>query len=378
MPARSSTPRLAALTLALVAAAALACAPAAEVTVIAARDLGPLEQSAAIRGRDGGYSVAAWGRTIWTYGDTVLAFAGEDGSSWRNNTMSHTGDLDAHDGLRGFAETVDSLGAPLEFLPRTADEAAYNAAHDQANPACADPCGAREMLWPGAMVDDPERARVLVFYGKFHGEPGEWNFSQIGASIAVWDALYATPRRPELVPGSAEPTLLFPVDEGWPSFGSAALAVDGELFAYGCEGSLKKHCHLGKVALGDALDRDRWRFFDGDGWSASIADARPVLDAHTMLSVHFNSHVGRYLAIYSGPLEDTLYLRTAPAPEGPWSEELVAAETLAGVGDAANYSGMAHPELAREGGRYELLSYYRTTGEWQGEIRLIELELGPP
>lgn len=354
-----------------------ACAPAAEVEVVASRDLGALEVTEAIRGRDGGYSVLAWERSVWAYGDSILAFEGEDGSAWRNNTASWTADLDAADGVTGFRERVDGLGAPIEFLPRTADEAAFNAAHDSGDPGCEEPCGARKMLWPGAMVDDPARGRVLVFYSKFYGEPGAWNFEAIGASIAVWEGLDATPERPELRPGSAEPTLLFPLDEGWPLFGSAALAVDDELYAYGCEGAWAKHCHLGKAPLGEALDRDAWRFYDGDGWSEAIADAEPVLDAHTMLTVHFNAHVGRYLAIYSRPLDDDIYLRTAPAPEGPWSDEVLAVATTPGVGDAANYSGLAHPELAREGGRYELISYHRATADWESEIRVVELELAP-
>lgn len=355
-----------------------ACSPAAEVEVIGSRDLGPLEVSEAIRGRDGGYSVHAWGRSIWGYGDSILALEGEDGSAWRNNTMSHTADLDVSDGVTGFVEAVDSLGAPVEFLPQTAEEAAFNAAHSMQSPSCADPCGARKMLWPGAMVEDTERDRVLVFYSKFYGEPGEWSFSAIGASIAVWEGLEATPSRPEVRPDREESTLLWPVGEGWPAFGVAALIEDGKLYAYGCDGDgIAKRCKLARVDPADALELDAWRFYDGDGWSSEIDDAKTVFNAHTILSVHYNAYVGRYLAIYSGPLENDLYLRTAPAPEGPWSQEVLAAETVPGVGDAVNYSGMAHPEYAREGGRFELLSYHRGTGDWASEIRLIELELAP-
>ncbi len=356
----------------------IACSPAIEVEVVGSRDLGPLEVSESIRGRDGGYSVHAWGRSIWGYGDSILAIEGEDGSAWRNNTMSHTEDLDLSDGVSGFVEAVDSLGAPIEFLPQSDEEVAFNMAHSSNSPSCADPCGARKMLWPGAMVEDVERDRVLVFYSKFYGEPGEWNFSAIGASIAVWEGLDSTPVRPEVRPDQDESTLLFPVEEGWPSFGVAALIEDGHLYAYGCDGEfLAKHCKLGRVDPAQALELDAWRFFDGDGWSSEIDDAKTVLDAHTILTIHYNAYVGRYLAIYNGPLENDIYIRTAPAPEGPWSKEALAVKTMPGVGDAANYSGMAHPEFAREGGRFELLSYHRETGDWASEIRLVELELAP-
>jgi hypothetical protein len=49
----------------------LACHPKAEVAVVATRDLGPLETTSAIKARDGGYSVAFQGKTVWLYGDTI-------------------------------------------------------------------------------------------------------------------------------------------------------------------------------------------------------------------------------------------------------------------------------------------------------------------
>ncbi len=355
----------------------LACSPSLEAEVVASRDLGPIEVNDVIRGRDGGYSVHAWGRSIWGYGDSILTLEGEDGSAWRNNTMSHTADLDLADGLSGFTETVDSLGAPVEFLPQTAEERAFNDAHSMSNPECADPCGARKMLWPAAMVEDAERDRVLVFYSKYYGEPGEWSFSAIGASIAVWDDLDGSPQRPEVRPERDESTLLFPVGEGWPSFGSAALIDDGRLYAFGCDGELFKRCKLARVDPAEALDLGAWRFYDGDGWSSEVSDAKSVFEAHTMLSVHYNDYLGRYLAVYNAPLDDDLYIRTAPALEGPWSSQELAVTTMPGVGDGVNYGGMAHPEYAREGGRFELLSYHRATGDWASEIRLVELELAP-
>lgn len=39
------------------------------------------------------------------------------------------------------------------------------------------------------------------------------------------------------------------------------------------------------------------------------------------------------------------------------------------------YSGLGHAEYAREGGRIEIVSYYRSTAPWQGEVRLVELAL---
>lgn len=353
----------------------LACAPDSVAEVVAARELPVLEVSADIRGRDGGYSAWVFDRSVWLYGDTILARAGVDGSSWRNNSVSWTHDTDARDGLGGFAEPVDELGVPREFFPYTADEAVYNAAHrDPGDGSCADPCGARWALWPGPLIADPERGRVLVFYGKFHAAPGEFNFYSVGNSLAVWTAFSDAPTRPMLRPDAAEPTLLFSADE--PALGTAALVVDDDLYAYACDGDgFDKPCILARSPLAEATQRGAWRFWDGDAWVAEAAAAEPVFTAHTIASVHHNAYLGAYLLIYNRPLDNDLYLRTAPAPEGPWSREVLAAHGVAPDNDTVNYSGLAHAEFAAQDGRFEVLSYMRSTGDWSSEIRLVEIEL---
>jgi hypothetical protein len=353
----------------------VACAerepPAARL--VGSRDLGALEMSSDIIGRDGGYSARAFDRSVWLYGDSVLTQTGTATTSWRNNTMSWTDDFDASDHLTGFVEPVDAMDVAVEFLPRTAEEAAYNAAHEGDD--CAEqPCGARYMIWPGALVEDPDRDRVLVFYGKYHGAP-DAGFEQLGQSIAVWHAPDELPERPELAPGSDEPTLMFAAHE--PVFGEAAFVDDGDLYSYSCEGDWDKHCLLARVALADALDRSAWRYWDGDDWSSDVDDAHAIFDAHTILSVYWNEHLASYVAIYSRPLDDDVYLRTAPAPEGPWSDDLRIVEGEPGTGDGTNYSGLGHPELQRDGGRFEYPTYFRATGLFAGEIRMTEIELAP-
>lgn len=354
--------------------------PAAQFVVEQVRELGALPQPASIRGRDGGYSGRFAGRSVWLYGDTILAFAGEDGTSWRNNTASTTTDLDASDGLTGFVEQTDAKGAPREFFPQTATEAAFNHAHSEVllgKDGCTQPCGARWALWPGPLVEDAARQRALIVYTKIYGEPGAWNFHSVGMGIATWAGHDQPVLRPEVAPGAEHPTLLFGQKEQ--NFASAAVVQGEDVYLFGCHGQ-DKGCRLARVPLAQVHVRAAWRFYaGGDVWSVELADAKALFAAMDMTSVHYNAHLGQWLAIYSPPFDNRVVGRTAPQLTGPWSAAVTLATAQAPyqAGEYA-YSGLGHAELARDGGRVEIISYYRSTAPWQGEVRLVELTLAQP
>ncbi len=369
-------PRRIALLIGLAFALACSPAPAPALELVGVRELGPTAEAPNIRGRDGGYGGLAFGRSVWLFGDTTLLEPDTRGSGWRNGTWSWTGDLDASDGLAPFMAPLDAWQGPAELFPYTAEEQAYNELHATWNPDCAAPCGARVMLWPAALVDDPERARTLVFYGKWSGEPGEWNFWALGSSVAIWTDFDSPPERLVVDASAAEPTLLWQSDE--PLFGAAALLDGGWLYAFACEGGFDKPCLLARVEPERVLERSAWRYYDGHGYASELADAEPVFEGHTILSVHHNAHLDRFLAVYSEPLGTGVMLRTAESLEGPWSRATKAFDAEPSHDDAAPYSALAHPELAREGGRFEYVTYFRSPGAWDGEIRLVELELARP
>lgn len=341
---------------------------AADVLV---EELGPLRFVDSVRGRDGGYSAGWRGRSVWTFGDTVLETESEDGSRWRTSTWCATRDLDASDGLSGLTEPLDARGAPNEFLPFTREELEYNAEHNR------DELGdarTRYALWPGPVVVAPDGGSALVFYWKLHAGVGAWNFRAIGGSLARWPSPDEGPVRDVVRRGAEEPTLLFP--DGDANVGQGALVVGAWLYAYGVTTrGLSWPCILARVPFDRALERGAWRFFAAGGrWVEDHRAAAPVMQAAPQLSVHYNAHLGRYLAIYGEPLGNGLLLRTAPAPEGPWSGPSRFHTGITPVGeDAWNYCGLGHAELAQRDGRVEYVTYYRQTGFLQGEIRLLRL-----
>lgn len=331
------------------------------------RELGAMRWASEVWGRDGGYSTQVGTRALWVFGDTGghtsprhLGFA--------NNTACVLADGDARDGLFPCEELLDPQGYLFEFLPLTAEEAAYEAEHG--NPlSCGDHCEG-VALWPGPVIHDPARGRVLVLYAKLYQRPGYLNIDVVGTSIAVWDdGLKGTATRPLLRPEDSEPTLLFRGDE--PQLAAAALVVDGDLLAYSCVGDgFDKPCVLLRAPLADPLRREAWEFRGDGGWSSDAADAVELFQGAPMMTVHWNEHAKVYVAAYAAPGGNEVMIRSAARPEGPWSDEAEIHTGRAPLAGASMYGALMHPELSRDGGRTEYLSYYQVESE---TIELVEV-----
>ncbi len=346
---------------------ALAGCAAAPVEVLRVEDLGPLAQSAQIRARDGGYSGVVGGRSVWVYGDSVLTAPGEDGSTWRHNTWSWTDNFEPGAAPAGFVEDVDPLGAPRPLFTPTPTEQAFNDAHSGDD--CEAPCGARWALWPGPVVDDPARQRAVVFFVQIYGEPGPFNFHGVGAGAAAWADVTRPVVRAPLRPEAEHPTTLF--DEGEPAFASAAVVVGEDVYVYAC-GGLDKACELARVPLARVLERSAWRYWDGAAWGDDLAAAATVMHTMDMTSVHYDDALG-FVAVWSEPLSTAVKLRTAPAPEGPWSRAVTLFEAERAPNGDAPYSGLAHAELSGDG--VLVVTYYRGLGDWDGELRAVAVTL---
>jgi hypothetical protein len=258
--------------------------PSAELTVVRTTDLGAIGSNPKIVGRDGGYSGVFGGYAVWLYGDSFLTNPNAEGQTLISDSWAFTSDFNAQDGITGFQEREDAVGAPTMLLQLTAAEQAFNAAH-AGNPCQQQPCGARWALWPGAMVADPARNRGLVFYQLVSAQPGNFNFQAVGYSVAAWQNFADMPQRPTINPAADHPDLLF--SQNQPSFGSAALVAGDTLFAYGCYNSdFSVPCVLGRVDLVDVTNLSAWSFYTGNGnWSSQPSDAMWVFTANHILNV---------------------------------------------------------------------------------------------
>ncbi|HEX6075314.1 MAG TPA: DUF4185 domain-containing protein [Micromonosporaceae bacterium] len=348
-------------------------------SIRAVQDLGPVAWDHRILGRDGGLS-ARWGDdTIWVFGDTVMSVPGADGDQWADNSSAITSDLDAVDGIslaqpQG-VEHLDAARLPTEYLPFSPWEAEFNHRNDPARcgaPGVGD-CGTQYFLWPGPVVADPSRDRILFFLtsGRRHGAIS--GYQMWGSGLAVWDARTGRTTRPRQGPGAGSLA-----SDHWTMFArheirypTMAVTVGEMLYAYGCEdvGQFEFRCTLARVPLAQVLTRPAWRFYTGRGrWSPDSHGAVTVFNGSHSGSVFYNRHLGRYMVVYGFT---AAYYRTAPHPWGPWSRPARMFDTVPPARDFT-YFVLAHPEYGD--GRVLYLTYTRPT-EFGWEVRLARVTL---
>ncbi|MGH3646533.1 MAG: DUF4185 domain-containing protein [Micromonosporaceae bacterium] len=379
---RVTAKRVAAGLLALVTVAVLAAdqAPSRRGTVLSATDLGTVRWDHRILGRDGGMS-ARWGEdSIWVFGDTILSSPGADGDRWADNSSAITSDLDAEDGVTlvppDAAEQLDGARVPGEYLPFSPWEAAFNARNDPARCGVQrGDCGKQYFLWPGPVVPDPRRGRILFFHTAGRRGGAIKGYQQWGTGLAVWDAASGETTRPVLAPdggkGAEAGNRWIMFRPGETPYGTMTVTVGETLYVYGCEdhGRFVFGCRLARVPLAQATTRAAWRFFAGGGrWVEEAADAVPVFHGGHSGSVFYNPYLGRYLAVYGF---DRAQYRTAPQPWGPWSPARVMFDTVP-AGKDFNYFVVAHPEY---GNRRTLYVTYSRPTEVGWELRLTRVTL---
>ena len=140
-----------------------ACGEPAAVRANRAKEIAVVLQPN-ITGRDGGSSAQLWGRSVWSFGDSVVATKDADEQTWHHNSYAFVSAFDGASGAIELTSPADDVGSPRYLIPPTADEAAFNAAH-RGDDCAQKPCGARFAVWPGQPVWDEARARGVEIAG---------------------------------------------------------------------------------------------------------------------------------------------------------------------------------------------------------------------
>ena len=265
-------------------------------------------------GTDDAYSVPLGGdRTLWLFGDTFLGTEDRASAAFVSNTVAiQTG--------------LDPSTATLARWPLDASSGPVFGADEPG-----------EWLWPlhGVRVD---RGLLLFFmrvrstrpdlasHAEAWAEEGSLGFFSVVGAAARWvDDADAPPSSWRPVPVALPPS---------PGVLGTAVVVHGE------------HLYVYAYRDGDAL-LARWPLAAVPDLSAPEWWPAPVMHGVvTEFTVHADG--ARFVHTQVGdPLNAAVEVRTAPAPEGPWSPPVpVYVPPERGRPGVIAYAGKAHPELA--------------------------------
>lgn len=139
--------------------------------------------------------------------------------------------------------------------------------------------------------------------------------------------------------------LLWTADQ--PSFGTSAIVLNGEVYAYGC-GTLppatSPSCYLAQAPVASANDASAYQYAVGSGrYSSNVGDALPIIENMGDVSVRVHS-TGEILATYVLPLDTNLTIQAALTPYGPFSDPITLAACQLESGDFCS-GARQHPEI---------------------------------
>lgn len=108
---------------------------------------------------------------------------------------------------------------------------------------------------------------------------------------------------------------------------NAFLKNGGFVYVYGTAPGRDNAAYVARVREADIQDLAAHEYWDGTTWKRDdVNAARPIMHGVGELSVMWNDHLGQFVSLTTDPF-NSVVMRTAPAPAGPWSEPRVLIDT---------------------------------------------------
>jgi hypothetical protein len=356
--------------------------PPARVTV-----LPDMPKGTAVSGRDDGLSVRIGGFNCFLFGDTMLTQSNSDGDKWVVNTMYHTADSDADDGLvPGFNYKL-SGHPPLQFVPYTAAEQAYKAAHKSTD-------GYVHGIWPMGQFYSSHDAKHYITFSKVIERPGLlWIDVGSGLAILPTDPINDRATRVQSRPGNTEDYLMWDISER--DWGHMCAVLGDYVYFYHVEGQNYGALRVARAYLKDGpdpgttldfLEKPNWQYWNGSGWSTNSPASAAVLFYGTGVgTIDWNPYLpngkggnGCYLFTYLSWVSTNIVCRTSDDLIN-WSAERIIAGVPNIPAGTFPYFGRAHYCLEKERGRIIYISYCRPLVQFPiQDISMIRAEFPRP
>ncbi|MBN8471531.1 DUF4185 domain-containing protein [Corallococcus exiguus] len=258
------------------------------------------------------------GEVFVLFGDTFGAGwcgNGGCGGGWRSNVLARSADTTLSNGLSFTTMIQDRTRHAKEVL------ASRKVDNDEMT------------VIPTAGVSVGTRHFIHYMSVKHWGDPGQWTTSYSGIAYSDDNGQNWVKHPSARWVNNASFTNPFQM--------GAFVKNGGFVYLYATPNGRFGNVHLARVPEGALLDINAYRYWDGNGWSASQAAARPVvIGIAGELSVAYNAALGRFLMTYLNEHRQAVVMRDAGTPTGPWSGEKLLATGAAFPGV---YNGFIHP-----------------------------------
>lgn len=101
----------------------------------------------------------------------------------------------------------------------------------------------------------------------------------------------------------------------------------GYVYVYGTPAGRNNAAYISRVREPDIQNLGAYEYWDGHGWRRGAVDAAaPIMSGVAELSVMYNEHLGKFVSLTTDAA-NSVVMRTAAAPEGPWSPPRVVVDT---------------------------------------------------
>ncbi|MEU1550748.1 DUF4185 domain-containing protein [Nocardia sp. NPDC005745] len=108
---------------------------------------------------------------------------------------------------------------------------------------------------------------------------------------------------------------------------NAFLADGGYIYEYGTRSGRNHTAHVARVHAQDIGNLAEYEYWDGGAWRKNDVDAAaPIMWGVGELSVMYNAYLGQYISLTTDQF-NSVVMRRASAPAGPWSDPEVLIDT---------------------------------------------------
>jgi hypothetical protein len=345
-----------------------------------------MPKGTAVNGRDDGLSVKIGLFNCFLFGDTMLSKPNALGDQWVVNTMYHTADLDADDGLVPGFNFKTSGQPPIQFIPFTASEQAYKDEHKSTD-------GYIPGIWPMGQFWSPYDNSHYVTFSKVIERPAQlWIDVGSGLAILPADPINNTATRVQSRPGNPEDYLLWDISER--DWGHMCAVLDDHVYFYHSAGQEWGALRVARASLKDGpddgsvldfLQKTNWQYWNGSSWVMNNPGvASPLFYGTGVGTIDWNAYLpngsggnGCYLFTYLSWVSTNICVRTSDDLMH-WSAERVIAKVPNIPAGSFPYFGRAHYGLEKERGRIIYISYCRPAVGFTQEIGMVRAEFPKP